>query len=90
MHNVPDIAAIKVRTLMPLGWMTGAMHRGARIVEIYSYDESFFDRLARHRLISSMRCMGFMAFRRIGSSISIAGVRVSRHAFSFSRVLSRM
>ena len=43
-----------------------------------------------HRLISSMRCMGFNAFRRIDSSISIAGVRVSRQAFSFSSVLRRM
>ena len=32
-HNVPAIAAIKVRTLMLLGWMTCAMHRGGWMVE---------------------------------------------------------
>ncbi|WP_392344978.1 hypothetical protein [Parasynechococcus sp.] len=32
-HNVPVIAAIKIRTLMLLGCVTGAMHRGEWIVE---------------------------------------------------------
>ena len=37
-HNVPAIAAIKVRTLMPLGWMTGAMNRRGWIVEnLFAY-----------------------------------------------------
>ena len=32
-HNVPDMDAIKVRTLMPLGWINGATHLEGRIVE---------------------------------------------------------
>ena len=35
---VPAIAAIKVRTLMPLGWMTGVMNRRGWIVEnLFAY-----------------------------------------------------
>ena len=37
-HNVPAIAATKVRTLMPWGWMTGAMNRRGWIVEnLFAY-----------------------------------------------------